>query len=290
MSDEYTESQLRYRRSKGVNKAWERERELVRRGRGTREWDMKEQKQLLKTGRVKGYQGHHMKSVSKYPQYADDPKNIQFLSARKENNEHLKAHKGDYRNESNGRYNVKSGKIRPMNEGNPRAMNSYELKNKAIEKRGYQKYASDKNASARPSASDSRSKGAKTASAKTVYNGKTYNRDFVKNNSRVQTKSSGQNSKKAAGYGAKSSSGRSAAQGTGNKGGNYGKKTSAASSSGGQKSAGGYGKSRASGQAQGGGRSSGSSSGHGRSSSSGGSSSGHSRGGSSGSRGASHGR
>ena len=37
--------------------------------------------------------------------------------------------------------NIKA--IRPMKDGKPRAMNSYELKNKAIEKRGYTKYAAD---------------------------------------------------------------------------------------------------------------------------------------------------
>lgn len=143
MSDK-EKNKLNYQRSKGVSKAWGRERELVSQGRGTRPWTVKEQKELLKTGRVKGYQGHHMKSVAKHPEYAADPKNIQFLDARKGNNEHLKAHRGDYRNESDGRYNINTEKIRAMKDGKPRAMNSYELKEKAIEKRGYTKYAANK--------------------------------------------------------------------------------------------------------------------------------------------------
>lgn len=136
---------LNYQRSKGVAKAWERERELVRKGRGARQWTVKEQKELLRTGRVKGYQGHHMKSVAMHPEYAAEPRNIQFLSSRKENNEHLKAHRGDYHNESDGRYNVRTEKTRAMKDGRPRAMNAYELEDKAIEKRGYTKYASEKN-------------------------------------------------------------------------------------------------------------------------------------------------
>lgn len=141
---EASKNQLNYKRSQGVARAWNRERELVRSGRGTREWSVSEQKQLLDTGRVQGYQGHHMMSVSKYPEHADNPKNIQFLDTRKGNNEHLKAHKNDYREASEGRYNVKTGKIRPMKDGKVRAMNAYELKDKAVEKRGYKKYAADK--------------------------------------------------------------------------------------------------------------------------------------------------
>lgn len=177
MTEEYTKNQLNYLRSKGVSKAWARERALVSKGRGTRNWSVAEQKELLRTGRVKGYQGHHMKSVSKHPGYAADPKNIQFLDALKGNNEHLKAHKGDYRNESDGRYSVRTGSIRPMGEGKPRVMNSYELKEKAIEKRGYTKYSAAKEAG--------RSKAAEKGTVKqsTVFNGKSYQRSMVKQGS-----------------------------------------------------------------------------------------------------------
>lgn len=177
MAEEYTKNWMNYLRSKGVSKAWARERALVSKGRGTRNWSVAEQKELLRTGRVKGYQGHHMKSVSKHPNYAADPKNIQFLDARKGNNEHLKAHKGDYRNESDGRYSVRTGSIRPMGEGKPRAMNSCELRDKAIEKRGYTKYSAVKEAG--------RSKAAEKGTVKrsTAFNGKSYQRSMVKQGS-----------------------------------------------------------------------------------------------------------
>lgn len=179
MSSEYTKNQLNYRRSLGISRAWERERELVREGRGTRQWSVKEQKELLKTGRVKGYHGHHMKSVAKHPEHADNPKNVQFLDSHKGNNEHLKAHHGDYRNESNGRYNVQTGRIRPMKDGAPRAMNSYELKDKAIEKRGYEKYSNVK-----PGQQGRSTQSQPSSSNSTTFNGKTYDRAFVSTSNR----------------------------------------------------------------------------------------------------------
>ena len=202
---ELNKNQLNYRRSKGVSKAWARERDLVRQGRGTREWSTKQQKELLKTGRVKGYQGHYMKSVSKHPDQADNPKNIQFLCARKGNNEHLKAHRGDYRNESNGRYNPRTDTIRPLKGDKVRAMNSHELKNKAIEQRGYTKYAMNGSGQAKSG------KAAKDASSKmaTSYNGKTYSRTRGKSGgaSKAQSSKSAQSSRSTpARYGQKASS------------------------------------------------------------------------------------
>lgn len=233
MSGEYTKNQLNYRRSLGVSRAWERERELVRKGRGTRPWSLAEQKELLRTGRVKGYHGHHMKSVSRYPEYADQPKNIQFLDNRSNNNEHLKAHRGDFRNESNGRYNVRTGQIHPMKDGTPRAMYSYELKDKAIEKRGYEKYANVK-----PSQEGSNTQ-SQQKDGSTVFSGKSYGRAFVRPSGKAKeaqkgarygkaasSPSEGRQQSKAPGrYGQKASAlaqaalkgsyGRSAAQGKG---------------------------------------------------------------------------
>lgn len=42
-----------------------------------------------------------MKSVNQYPEYADNPDNIQFLTK----NEHLEAHKGNWKNPTNWNYN-----------------------------------------------------------------------------------------------------------------------------------------------------------------------------------------
>ena len=98
---------LNYERQKAVREAWNKEKSLVQVGQGTRDWSQTDQKQLIDKGRVKGYDGHHMKSVSNYPQYAGESENIQFLTEK----EHFEgAHKGDYHSITNGYYNPKTQK------------------------------------------------------------------------------------------------------------------------------------------------------------------------------------
>lgn len=88
-------------RQNAVRKAWKIEAERVKSGVGTRDWTPEQQKEIIERGSVCGYEGHHMKSVSLYPQYAGDPKNIQFLTE----DEHLYgAHNGNYHNLTNGYY------------------------------------------------------------------------------------------------------------------------------------------------------------------------------------------
>ena len=106
-----TESQFEYMSRKAISQAWAQERELVRiTGKGSRDWTDSEKKQLLRTGRVKGYDGHHMKSKRAHPDYVGDPNNIEFLKGDgMDINEHLNAHNGDYRNPTNGYYDPLSG-------------------------------------------------------------------------------------------------------------------------------------------------------------------------------------
>lgn len=93
--------QLSYQRQSAVRNAWKVEKGRVSEGFGTRNWTPSQQKEILERGAVKGYDGHHMKSVSKYPEYAGDPKNIQFLTET----EHFEgAHQGSYHNLTNGYY------------------------------------------------------------------------------------------------------------------------------------------------------------------------------------------
>lgn len=88
-------------RQNAVRHAWKSEYERVKSGLGTRIWTDEQQKELLTRGSVKGYEGHHMKSVSLYPEYAGEPRNIQFLTEE----EHLYgAHQGNYHNLTNGYY------------------------------------------------------------------------------------------------------------------------------------------------------------------------------------------
>lgn len=66
-------------RKNAVDKAWIREAALVREGRGTRDWTVSQQAELLDYGKVTGFEGSHMMTVKDYPEYAGNPDNIQFL-------------------------------------------------------------------------------------------------------------------------------------------------------------------------------------------------------------------
>ena len=92
---------------KAIRVAWEKERELVSKGKGTRDWTPEQQAAILdpEQGRAldeygKALQGHHMKSVSKYPDDQGNPANIQFLTRE----EHWDAHKGNWLTPTNGYY------------------------------------------------------------------------------------------------------------------------------------------------------------------------------------------
>lgn len=93
-----TENQFSALRQKAVDQAWKQEQELIKKtGNGTREWTAAEKQELLQSGRVKGYEGQHMKSAKAYPDYAGNPDNIQFLKGRTMDiNEHFQAHGGSY--------------------------------------------------------------------------------------------------------------------------------------------------------------------------------------------------
>ncbi len=100
-------SNITYERRKAVDLAWKNEKGRVLEGNGTRDWSQKEQREIIAKGKAKGYQGHHMKSVDGHNSKAGQPDNIQFLTRR----EHLSAHKGNYRNNTNGYYDPKSQKM-----------------------------------------------------------------------------------------------------------------------------------------------------------------------------------
>lgn len=87
-------------RKRGVARAWKEEVALVKKtGEGTVDWTPKEKKELLKNGKVKGYQGHHIFNVKCFPSMADNPNNINFLKHK----DHLNAHGGFTKNNTSGR-------------------------------------------------------------------------------------------------------------------------------------------------------------------------------------------
>ena len=108
-------SDIAYERRKAVAEAWKKEKEYVLNGKGTRDWSPKEQRELVSKGKVAGYQGHHMKSVDGHNSKAGNPDNIQFLTRK----EHLAAHKGNFHNNTNGRYDPATGNTNEFGRYNP---------------------------------------------------------------------------------------------------------------------------------------------------------------------------
>lgn len=109
-------------RDKAIRLAWERERELVLQGKGTRNWSLDQQKDILDPDKGKAYdengrafEGQHMKSVAEYPEYQGDPNNIQFLTRE----EHLAAHKGSWQNPTNWYYNPETKEFVDFGENGP---------------------------------------------------------------------------------------------------------------------------------------------------------------------------
>lgn len=120
--------QLNRDRQKAVRDAWCRERELVCQGKGTIDWTFEQQRELIETGRVKGYEGQHMKSVNEYPEYAASVDNIQFLT----HDEHLEAHncgeeKSGYHSPTNGYYDTSTKTMYSFGDNPPHAPEAIEL-------------------------------------------------------------------------------------------------------------------------------------------------------------------
>jgi hypothetical protein len=87
-------------RQKAVRDAWKEGTTLIEAtGQGTRRWTKKEIAELKKTGKVKGYEGHHINSVNGSPELAGEANNIEFVKGRKE---HIQKHDGNFRNPTKG--------------------------------------------------------------------------------------------------------------------------------------------------------------------------------------------
>ena len=98
-------SRRTFEANKAILAAWEKEQDLVREGKGTRDWTQEQQQAILERGKAyddngRAFEGQHMKSVEKYPEYQGDPNNIQFLTKA----EHLEAHQGNWQNPTNWYY------------------------------------------------------------------------------------------------------------------------------------------------------------------------------------------
>jgi hypothetical protein len=68
-------------------------------GRGTRDWSPSEIGQLRRGVFPKGYAGHHINNVARFPDLAGNPDNIRFVTPK----QHLDLHHGDWRNAASGK-------------------------------------------------------------------------------------------------------------------------------------------------------------------------------------------
>lgn len=76
-------------------------------GSGTVNWTDAQKAELLRTGTVEDYTGHHINNVASAPDWKGDPRNIRFLKNGKVGmpNDKLHAltgHRGDYHNDTKG--------------------------------------------------------------------------------------------------------------------------------------------------------------------------------------------
>ncbi|EDN68485.1 membrane protein [Beggiatoa sp. PS] len=71
---------MRQYKEQAIKKAWEQERELVSFADiGTRDWTLAEKKELLETGRIRGYEGRYInKKIEDNPRLATNADNVVF--------------------------------------------------------------------------------------------------------------------------------------------------------------------------------------------------------------------
>lgn len=118
---------------KAIRLAWERERELVSKGVGTRDWTPEQQQDILEYGKAfdddgKAFEGQHMKSAAQYPEYQGNPDNIQFLTRK----EHLEAHNGSWLNPSNWYYDPIEKQFFDFGDGEPIPCTVIKLSNPVV--------------------------------------------------------------------------------------------------------------------------------------------------------------
>lgn len=105
------EEKINNLRKSAIKNAWAREKELVLQGMGTRNWTAAQQAELIEFEKVGGFEGHHMKNVKDYPQFAGDPNNIQFVTYAEH---YFGAHDENFRNSTNGRLDTETGEMHPF--------------------------------------------------------------------------------------------------------------------------------------------------------------------------------
>ena len=143
--------------AKYISSDYAQEQARVANGEGTRNWTVEQQKELLETGRVSGFEGHHMLCCQAYTEQAGNPDNIQFLT----HEEHIDgAHQGDSHRATNGYYDYKTETIHEGKNGEVPAVPTQELSDKYIDLGSFQEEGKSNEMSGEESAKESKSAGA----------------------------------------------------------------------------------------------------------------------------------
>ena len=117
-------------RSRAVKEAWEKEADRVREGRGTWDWTVEQQAELLSRSHtnnpgVSGFEGSHMLSAKDYPEHAGNPDNIQLIPTIAH---YDGVHERNPREHTpNGIYNAETGEVMPIEDGKIPALREIEL-------------------------------------------------------------------------------------------------------------------------------------------------------------------
>lgn len=119
--------------NKAIKQAWLKEKKLILAGMGTRDWSPEQQEQIITSGKAydendKAIEGHHMKSVEAYPNFQGNSDNIEFLTR----DEHRAAHAGNFRNSTNGKYNILTGETDKFAENELKKCETIQLSNPII--------------------------------------------------------------------------------------------------------------------------------------------------------------
>ena len=102
-------------REHAVNQAWKKEAERVLDGKGTWDWTVEQQAELLKRGKVSGFEGSHMLNAKDYPEHEGNPDNIQLIPTI--------AHfdgvhqRNTHAHNPNGVYDPNTGEVIPASDG-----------------------------------------------------------------------------------------------------------------------------------------------------------------------------
>lgn len=101
-------------RSNGVSLAWEYERaDIQMGGTGSENFTLEQRAEILDRGRVRGFEGHHIKNVANNKVHQANPDNIKFYGSREDHVE--LGHNGDVNNPSDGEFIDRDKMIRDTN-------------------------------------------------------------------------------------------------------------------------------------------------------------------------------